>query len=346
MEEISHCEDKKTKSLRKADSPRERWLKLEGLLKKAERIYFSKFSPAELMELGNLYFETLSDLGEAQKRNSEASKLAYLNDLVRRAYVQIYQRPGTRFLDLVIFFVKDFPMLVRKRVHFIIGAMLIFAFSAMIGFLCFHTESKLIDLLISEEMKQRIQQDLSVGKVASEFPDSLKFYLSSYIMFHNMEVSFWAFATGVLFGAGTIYLLIINGLFLGGLASLFNASGYSLEFWSFILPHGSIELCCIFISGRAGLILGYSLVNPGQYKRSDWFFHESMDSVKLIIGTIPLFVIAALIETYITPARIPVFLKYFLSGIFFLTTIAYFLIPESIEERLNRLSELKIFEKT
>ncbi len=294
--------------------------------------------------MGNLYFETLTDLSEAQAEGGEEKDRTYLNNLIGRAYAQIYRKPGARLFDLFSFFLLEFPALIRKRVHFIIGAMLIFSFSAMIGFLCLHTDSKLLGLVVPEHLKLRIESELAHGKVGAEFPDSLKFSISSYIMFHNIEISFLAFATGLLLGAGTIYLLITNGLFLGGLASVFHSKGYALQFWALIVPHGGLEFICIFIASGAGLILGYSLLNPGPYKRRDWFFHESMDSVKMVMGAFPLFIFAALIETYITPTSIHPVLKFLFSFVVILVTLFYFLIPPSFSKYLEKLDRIEIFD--
>ncbi|MDP7422835.1 MAG: stage II sporulation protein M, partial [bacterium] len=284
---------------------------------------FKNLPPEYLVELGKLYHETLSDLGEIRAASDDPQLKLHLNNLLGRAYGHIYQKKRLKFSDFVDFFTTGFPRLFRRRIHFVVVAALIFVFSSLIGFLCITRESKLVTLVVPESWRMALEKDLAEGKIGRDFPNQLKTVISKKIMFNNIRVSFYAFATGFLLGAGTVHIIIINGLLLGGLASIYYEGGYSFEFWALILPHGVIELLAIFICSGAGLILGYAIINPGPYRRRDWFRHEGLAAVRLVVGCIPLFVIAALVETYITPADIGDPAKYFISLILFTATLAY-----------------------
>src|SRR5699024_2311035 len=111
-----------------------------------------------------------------------------------------------------------------------------------------------------------------------------------------------AFAGGITFGLLTVYVLIYNGLLIGALAAVFWNDGKSYVFWAFILPHGVIELIAIFVAGGAGLLMGYILFVPGPYSRVSHLKTEAKRSVLLMLGTVPIFIIAGIIEGFITPA--------------------------------------------
>ncbi len=301
----------------------QRWRKLERILDELDHNSLRYLPPEYLVELGKLYNETLSDLGEVQAFGDQPELRLYLNNLLGRAYGHIYQKKRIRFREIIDFFIWGFPELVRQRIHFIAGAAVIFLFASLIGFLCITNDSKLISLVVSDSWRAGIENDIKQGKIGAHFPNEYKATISSKIMFNNIKVSFLAFAWGALLGAGTIHVLIINGLLLGGLASIYHAGSLHIEFWSLILPHGVIELISIFICAGAGLMLGYAIINPGPYRRRDWFRHEGLEAVKLVIGCIPLFIIAAIVETYITPAPLGLMIKYVISAVLLAVTVLY-----------------------
>ena len=89
---------------------------------------------------------------------------------------------------------------------------------------------------------------------------SVKPLASSAIMTNNLSVSFAAFAGGMLAGIGTVYMMMFNGVLMGVIAVACHRAGMSLSLWSFIAPHGALELPAIFIAGGAGLLLAKGLL--------------------------------------------------------------------------------------
>ena len=132
-------------------------------------------------------------------------------------------------------------------------------------------------------------------------------------MVNNIQVAFLCFAFGALLGVGTIWMLLYNGMLIGALAALFHRVGESYTFWAHIWPHGVTELTAIFIAGGAGLSLAYSFFVPGELTRGESFKREGKVTIQLMMGVIPLFVFAALIEGFLTPAPWPHWTKYLLA---------------------------------
>ncbi|NLD49646.1 MAG: stage II sporulation protein M, partial [Clostridiaceae bacterium] len=126
--------------------------------------------------------------------------------------------------------------------------------------------------------------------------------MSSFILTNNIRVGIISFVLGITMGVGTSWVLLVNGYMLGGFAALYFHKGANLLFWSLILPHGVIELLAIFICGGAGIIVGYSLINPLSYSRKDSLIIRGKTALKLVLGTIPMFIIAGIIEGNITPS--------------------------------------------
>jgi uncharacterized membrane protein SpoIIM required for sporulation len=124
--------------------------------------------------------------------------------------------------------------------------------------------------------------------------------LSAYIFQNNVQVAFLAFALGITLGIGTIVVIVQNAVFIGLLAGAFQAAGKADVFWALVLPHGFLELIAICIAGGAGLRLGWSAIDPGDRYRLTALAEEARDAVLVVVGVIPAFGMAALIEGFVT----------------------------------------------
>jgi uncharacterized membrane protein SpoIIM required for sporulation len=64
--------------------------------------------------------------------------------------------------------------------------------------------------------------------------------------------------------------------------------------------HGTLEISAIVVAGCAGITMGNGWLFPKTYTRMASFRRSAKRGVKIIIGTIPIFVIAAFIESNLT----------------------------------------------
>jgi uncharacterized membrane protein SpoIIM required for sporulation len=140
---------------------------------------------------------------------------------------------------------------------------------------------------------------------------------TSAIMTNNLSVSFMTFASGIIFGFGTLYYLYFNGLLLGVIGAACHQYGMSLALWSFVAAHGSLELPSIIIAGAAGLRLGHSMLFPGGYRWKDSLAKGGVEATRLVSGIIPLLVIAGCLEGFFSPSPAPVWLKFAVGGVLF-----------------------------
>jgi uncharacterized membrane protein SpoIIM required for sporulation len=117
-------------------------------------------------------------------------------------------------------------------------------------------------------------------------------------MTHNLSVCFLAFSTGIVLGLGPIYLMFINGLLLGVVGAACQQHGMSIDLWSFVAPHGAVELPSIILAGAAGLRLGRGVVFPGIYRWRDSVTMAGVEASRMVAGIIPLLVIAGTLEGF------------------------------------------------
>jgi uncharacterized membrane protein SpoIIM required for sporulation len=126
--------------------------------------------------------------------------------------------------------------------------------------------------------------------------------MASFILTNNIRVSFLAFAAGITAGIGTGYLLITNGILIGALIGVMTHRGYGSVVFALIIPHGVLELSIIVVAAAAGLRIGWAIVNPGYRPRTQALVQEALNGVLIVVGTIPWFVLAGVIEGFVTPA--------------------------------------------
>ena len=146
---------------------------------------------------------------------------------------------------------------------------------------------------------------------------------SSAIMTNNLGVSFMTFASGITGGVGTVYMMIFNGLLIGVIGTACFFSGMSLQLWSFVAPHGVLELPAIFIAGGAGLRLAHGLLFPGFLPRRESVARAGTEAVKLLLGTIPMLFVAGIIEAFVSPTGLAVPLKFGMAASLFTLLLAY-----------------------
>ncbi len=126
--------------------------------------------------------------------------------------------------------------------------------------------------------------------------------LASEIFTNNIQVTFLAFAGGILLGLGTLYVLIQNGIMAGAIAGLAIGAGNGRPFFELILAHGVLELSCIAVAGAAGLRMASAIVDPGTRPRIDALRTEARAAVEMVLGTAVWLVVAGLVEGFLTPA--------------------------------------------
>lgn len=286
---------------------RAEWEELEGLLARVEREGMPALGIDGARRFGKLYRSVSSDLVRARTELVDASVTDYLNDLVGRAYAQIHAGTGQRGKRALAYFVEGFPRLFRAEWKAIaLSALLLFSGGA-VGAVAVAVDSDALGVLIPEQHQawtpeERIARDAERGAHTGDRAAAF----SSFLFTHNIKVSLFVFALGITFGVGTVSVLFYNGVPLGALAMQYHEAGQDLFFWAWILPHGIPELTSIFIAGGAGLLLARGLLLPGRRSRRDALVHEARRSVLLAVGTIPILIVAGLIEGTISQLHEPV----------------------------------------
>jgi len=284
------------------------WQRLEELMQLLDRMTLRKLHREEVKELGRIYRRTASDLAIARAESRDPRLVNYLNSLVIRAHGRIYRADSNWLQRIIRFFTHDFPQTFRRSWRYTATAFGVFlVFSAIAFFGTRHDPDFSEFAGISPFFREVVINNRTRWWESLNDANQIG---SSQIFTNNIRVTFYAFALGAIFGLGTLYVLAFNGAMFGAILALTYRAGFGNDLLSFVVGHGVIELSCIFIAGGAGLLIGTALLMPGDLSRGDALKSRGMEAVQLIVGCVPLLVVAGIIEGFISPAPINPVIKF------------------------------------
>lgn len=274
------------------NSKKQQWAELEAVLSNKQDV-----SPDVLSEL---YIQLTDDLSYARTYYPNSNTLKYLNNLSMIIHKEIYKNKKTEKQRFVNFWLYELPLTVRKHHKALLVSFVIFVTMSIIGWISALNENDFPNLILGEQYLEMTQKNIAKGKPMNVYASGSATDMFFGITYNNIRVAFVAFILGILGGLGTIYLLITNGIMVGVFLAYFYKTTYFVDAMLAIWMHGTIEISIIIVAGAAGLVLGKSLLFPGTYKRSDSLLIGSKDGLKIVIGLVPLFIVAGFIEGFLT----------------------------------------------
>jgi uncharacterized membrane protein SpoIIM required for sporulation len=294
------------------------WNQLESLLSSSSK-GLDSLTRNELQELGLLYRQTAADLAAIRQDPSSLHFARYLNQLMARAHNVIYAGHRANYGAILSFFYRDYPATFRRNLKYVAASLLIFVVGGIAGAALTFQDPDFQTEVLGPQMVATIQH----RQMWTHSILSIKPLASSAIMTNNLTVSFMTFALGIAAGLGTLYMLFFNGLLMGVIGSACFLAGMSLKLWSFVAPHGVLELPAIFIAGGAGLMIAQGLLFPGALPRKESLARAGKEATTLVLGVIPLLVIAGTIEAFVSPTGVTLVLKFSLAAGLFSLLLTY-----------------------
>lgn len=275
---------------------RPEWERLEQACAKGSP-GLAAFTGPQIDDLVRLYLRASTHLAEARTRYADPRLEAYLNRVVSTANRTLYGGRNASWRAGLRLFGSRYQAAARRTLPYILIAAAIFATVTIAMDLWVATSRSAQAGLIPAQAQAALnhvhgrKRDLGIPSPG----------LSTYIFFNNVYATLEAFVGGMLLGAGSVAALVYNAIVLGELGGAYQAAGKAGIFWPLILPHGFLELTAICIGAGAGMRIGWSIIAPGDRPRSTALAEEAGDAVFAMLGVIPAFAIAALIEGFITP---------------------------------------------
>jgi len=293
------------------ESRRHVWERLTEIVGRIESAGLRALSREELDELGRLYRQASSHLAQARTERRDPRLIEYLNQLVGKAHAHIYRRGRERALRPVRLFFQEVPRAFRRRAPFLLISTLLSVGVAAGAYRLVRTNEEWAGQLgfggLSDVMDEFAAQKGPPGRYFADTQEMMGAAgMSTFLWTHNLTIGLMAFTAGIMLGAGTIYLLVSNGIMLGVFLGVAANRGCELAAWGVIAPHGVTELSAIFACGGAGLMIGYALVDPKDLTRRDALVIAARDAGLLMLGIAPMFLVAGFIEGTLSPLSVSI----------------------------------------
>ncbi|MEP7300367.1 MAG: stage II sporulation protein M [Caldimonas sp.] len=310
------------------------WSELEASLgaagrKKGRRPWGPAREPATLARdrFARLYRATCEHLAIAQARSYPVGLIDRLEALTARAHQRIYRQTDFGLGRLARLFLIDFPAAVRAhRLHVLI-ALVVFAGPLLaVGVATYLDPGFILTVhdVAAVEQYDRMYGD-GAGPIGRRDAGSDWAMFGHYIR-NNIGIAFQCFASGIFFGAGSIFFLAVNGLMAGGVAGYLTWRGHGENFYSFVITHGAFELPALVLAGAAGLALGQALLAPGRQTRVAALKEAAERASVLVYGVTAMLLVAAALEAFWSSARwVDPVVKYAVGAACWAGVVGYFL---------------------
>jgi uncharacterized membrane protein SpoIIM required for sporulation len=281
-----------------------------------------RLPPATIARAGSLYRSVSADLMHARSAGYTPELVAFLDGLAGRAHAGLYSAPPYRLGAIVDLIAREFPRTVRRYWHFVALAAVLFAGPGLVGFVGSMRSQAFATQILPEstaaQMRESYSRDPSEGRSGNDNAFMAGFYVNN-----NIGIAFRCFATGILFGLGSLFFLVYNGLMIGTVAGFVQSAGYGRNLLTFIVGHGAFELTAIVISGAAGMVMGYALVQTDGLTRFGSLRRRARDLAQLIMGVAVMLAIAACLEGFWSPSHVPRPVKLTVAALLWIAVMSY-----------------------
>jgi uncharacterized membrane protein SpoIIM required for sporulation len=298
---------------------RPHWDRLSSLLSRTDREGLGSLSRGELQEMALLYRQVAADLSVLRRDETARAYSDHVNQLLARAHHIVYSRQKTTWMTLFRFLKDEYPAIFQRQISYVAVSLLVTMGWAVLGAALTMARPEFMRHYVGPGMIATMEQHkMWTDSIVSVAPKE-----TSHIMTNNLSVSFAAFAGGITFGVITFAMLFNNGMMLGVIAAACHQYGMSVPLWSFIAPHGSLELPAIIIAGGAGFRIGKAMLFPGGYRWKESVAKGGIEATQLVAGVIPMLVVAGSLEGFFSPSHAPVWLKFALGALLFTLLLAW-----------------------
>lgn len=251
-------------------------------------------------KIAALYIEVIDDLSFARTFYPASATYKYLNELSARAHQLIYGNRKEKKSRIINFWKSELPTLFYYSRRQLLIAFIIFAVAAVIGAVSAANDQSFVRLILGDGYVNMTIDNIKNGHPLAVYNSMEPLEAFLLIATNNILVAFKIFGMGIFLSIGTVLYVFYNGVMLGSFQYFFYTYGVLQESLLTIWLHGTIEISVCIISGCAGLVMGNSILFPGTYSRLDSFKKGATQGLKIVFGTVPFFLIAAFIESFVT----------------------------------------------
>ena len=254
----------------------------------------------EATQLADTYIDVTSDLAFAQTHYPESKITRYLNNLASALHNEIYRSQRYRWSRLLTFWTDEVPRTMWEARRELLTSFIIFLASALVGMLSQLFDPEFCRIILGDNYVDMTLQNIANGEPMAVYNGDPESDMFSMITLNNVKVSFVTFVLGVFTSIGTGFILFQNGVMLGSFQTFFAQHGLLWQSALAVWLHGTLEISAIIVAGAAGIAMGNGWLFPGTYPRLVSFRRGARRGLRIVVGAVPLFVVAGFIEGFFT----------------------------------------------
>lgn len=288
--------------------------------------------------LADRFIELTDDLAYSRTFYPASNTTKYLNGLTGLFHQKIYKNKREKSARIWNFWQFELPFLFRQYHRQFLYALIFFLIFCGMGALSAKYDDTFIRLILGDDYVNMTNENIEKGDPFGVYNQNGQLTMFFFIAFNNIKVAFFAYVMGIFLSVGTVWMLLSNGLMLGSFEYFFFSKGLGFKSITVVFLHGTLEIWAIVIAGAAGIILGNSILFPKTFTRTESFLRGGKAGLKIVIGLVPIFLVAAFIESFITRyANMPLWLSLSILIVSVLFIIWYFVLyPARIHRRIRK----------
>ena len=251
-------------------------------------------------ETAERFITLVDDLSYAKTFYPQSKVTRWINGIAAGIYQSIYQNKKEKYSRIFRFWKFELPLLFKKYHRIFLFTTLAFLLFVCIGIFSSIYNEDFVRGVLGDNYVDMTEENISKGDPFGVYKDDNPFSMFVRIGFNNIKVAFLTFIGGFTLGYLTLKIMWGNGLMLGTFQYMFFSKGLGLKSIMVIWIHGTLEISAIVIAATAGFILANGILFPGTYSRMHSFRQGAKDAAKVLICLIPVFILAAFFESYVT----------------------------------------------
>lgn len=270
----------------------EHWKEAENVVE-----HIREYSPDVIADV---YSSVTTDLAFAQTHYPDSRITLYLNNLASAIHNNIYRNKREKWSRILTFWSDEVPRTMYCERRLLLWSFAIFVFSIFIGAISQLTDPDFARVVMGNGYVEMTLENIRKGNPMGVYGSADENSMFLQITTNNIMVSFNVFISGIFTSILPAIMLFKNGVMVGCFEVFFFQHGLLVESFLAIMLHGTLELSAIVIAGAAGLALGSGMLFPGTYSRMVAFRMGAKRGFKIVVGTVPVFVVAGFIESFLT----------------------------------------------
>ncbi len=290
--------------------------------------------------LAEMFIQLADDLSYSRTYYPDSKTTVYLNNMATAIHQDIYKNKKENSSRLITFWTHEMPLMFHSAHRQLLLALGVFVLAVLIGAVSTVHDEDFPRLILGDGYVNMTLENIRKGDPMAVYKSHGQLDMFFAITYNNIMVGFKTFVAGVLSSIGTLYILVENGIMLGAFQTFFYNEGLLLTSFLTVWIHGTLEISVIIIAGAAGFVMGNSILFPGTYSRLAAFQMGAKRGLKIVVGTVPIFILAGFLESFVTRlTNMPIALKCLIIGGSATFIIWYYVVYPIRLARRNRYNQ-------